>query len=213
MNSPQLSPENTPESIAPAALDSQQLAETDAPFPIVGIAASAGGLEAFTGLLSHLPVDTGMAFVLIQHLAPDHKSLLTEILARTTQMPVNEVKDGMAVEPNQVYVIPPNTKMVLCKGVLKLSPREKIYGKYMPGDAFFTSLAIDRGHKAIAVVLSGGDGDGSLGLKAIKAAGGMTFAQCQDTAKFDSMPNTAVATGNVDFVLPPEKIAEELAKL
>ncbi|MEG3987879.1 chemotaxis protein CheB [Microcoleus sp. S28C3] len=211
MTSPQLEPENTPASIAPAALDSQQLAETEAPFPIVGIAASAGGLEAFTELLSHLPVNTGMAFVLIQHLDPNHKSLLTEILARQTQMPVNEVQDGVAVEPNQVYIIPPNTKMVLYKGVLQLSPREKIYGKYMPGDAFFTSLAIDRGHKAIAVVLSGGDGDGSLGLKAIKAAGGMTFAQCQDTAKFDSMPNTAVATGNVDFVLPPEKIAEELA--
>ncbi|MEP6518129.1 CheR family methyltransferase [Microcoleus vaginatus] len=211
MTSPQQSPENTPESIAPVALDSEQLAETDAPFPIVGIAASAGGLAAFTGLLSHLPIDTGMAFVLIQHLDPNHKSLLSEILARTTQMPVNEVKDGVVVEPNQVYVIPPNTKMVLCKGVLQLSPREKIYGKYLPGDAFFTSLAIDRGHKAIAVVLSGGDGDGSLGLKAIKAAGGMTFAQCQDTAKVDSMPNTAVATGNVDFVLPPEKIAEELA--
>ncbi|MEG4853751.1 CheR family methyltransferase [Microcoleus sp. B5-D4] len=210
MTSPQLSPENTLESIAPAALDCEQLTETDAPFPIVGIAASAGGLAAFTGLLSHLPTDTGMAFVLIQHLEPNHKSLLSEILARTTQMPVNEVKDGVAVEPNQVYVIPPNTKMVLCKGVLQLSPREKIYGKYMPGDAFFTSLAIDRGHKAIAVVLSGGDGDGSLGLKAIKAAGGMTFAQCQDTAKVDSMPNTAVATGNVDFILPPEKIAEEL---
>ena len=126
-------------------------------------------------------------------------------------MPVNQVQDGMAVEPNQVYVIPPNTKMVVSKGVLELSPREKVYGKYMPGDAFFTSLAVDRGHKAIAVVLSGADGDGSLGLKAIKAAGGMTYAQCEDTAKFDSMPNTAVATGNVDFVLPPEKIAEELA--
>src|SRR6476469_1546182 len=211
MTSPQLSPENTPESIAPATLDIEESAKTDAPFPIVGIAASAGGLEAFTGLLSHLPIDTGMAFVLIQHLAPDHKSLLSEILSRSTQMPVNEVQNGMAVEPNQVYVIPPNTKMVLSKGVLQLSPREKLYGKYMPGDAFFTSLAIDRGHKAIAVVLSGGDGDGSLGLNAIKAAGGMTFAQCQDTAKFDSMPITAVATGNVDFVLPPEKIAEELA--
>ena len=211
MTSNQLSPENTPESIAPAALDIEELAKIDAPFPIVGIAASAGGLEAFTGLLSHLPVDTGMAFVLIQHLSPDHKSLLSEILGRTTEMPVNEVKDGMVVEQNQVYVIPPNTKMVLSKGVLQLSPREKIYGKYMPGDAFFTSLAIDRGHKAIAVVLSGGDGDGSLGLKAIKAAGGMSFAQCQNTAKFDSMPNTAVATGNVDFILPPEKIAEELA--
>jgi len=99
MTSPQFSPKNTPEPIAPATLDIEQSAKTDAPFPIVGIAASAGGLEAFTELLGHLPVDTGMAFVLIQHLAPDHKSLLCEILARTTQMPVNEVQDGMAVEP------------------------------------------------------------------------------------------------------------------
>ena len=182
-------------------------------FPIVGVAASAGGLEAFTQLLSHLPNDTGMAFVLIQHLSPDHESLLTEILTRATLMPVREVHNGMSVEPNQVYVIPPNTKMVLSEGVLQLSPREKVFGKYMPGDAFFSSLAADRGHKAIAVVLSGADGDGSLGLKAIKSVGGVTFAQCKDTAKFDSMPNTAVATGNVDFVLPPQKIAEELANL
>lgn len=157
--------------------------------------------------------DTGMAFVLIQHLDPNHKSLLSEILARTTKMPVTEVRDGVTVEPNSVYVIPPNTKMMLSGGVLQLTPREKVHGKYMPADAFFTSLAADRGHKAIAVVLSGADGDGSLGLKAIKAAGGVTFAQCEDTAKFDSMPNTAVATGNVDFVLPPQKIAEELVNL
>ncbi|MEP1080129.1 ATP-binding protein [Leptolyngbya sp. PL-A3] len=185
----------------------------EAPFPIVGVAASAGGLEAFTQLLSHLPTDTGMAFVLIQHLAPDHESLLSEILARATQMSVREVENNTTVEPNQIYVIPPNTKMILTEGVLQLSPREKVLGKYMPGDAFFASLAADRGHKAIAVVLSGSDGDGSLGLKAIKAVGGITFAQCEDTAQFDSMPNTAVATGNVDFVLPPAKIAEELANL
>lgn len=185
----------------------------DALFPIVGIAASAGGLEAFSQLLRHLLTDTGMAFVLIQHLDPNHKSLLSEILARKTQMPVSEVQDGVTVEPNKVYIIPPNTKMMLSGGVLQLTPREKVQGKYMPADAFFTSLAADRGHKAIAVVLSGADGDGSLGLKAIKAAGGVTFAQCEDTAKFDSMPNTAVATGNVDFVLPPQKIAEELANL
>ena len=201
---------------AQAQTDSLDLIEQnpiEAPFPIVGVAASAGGLEAFTQLLSHLPTDTGMAFVLIQHLSPDHESLLTEILARATPLPVHEVKNGMAVEPNQVYVIPPNTKMILSEGLLQLSPREKVFGKYMPGDAFFTSLAADRGHKAIAVVLSGSDGDGSLGLKAIKAGGGVTFAQCEDTAKFDSMPNTAIATGNVDFVLPPEKISEELANL
>ncbi len=210
MTSNHLSPDNTPDSIANRSIEIQQLPETEARFPIVGIAASAGGLEAFTELLSHLPTDTGMAFVLIQHLDPNHKSFLAEILSRSTQMPVKQVEDGVAVEPNQVYVIPPNTKMVVSKGVLELSPREKVYGKYMPGDAFFTSLAVDRGYKALAVVLSGADGDGSLGLMAIKAAGGMTFAQCQATAKFDSMPNTAVATGNVDFILPPQKIAEEL---
>lgn len=185
----------------------------EAPFPIVGVAASAGGLEAFIQLLSHLPTDSGMAFVLIQHLAPDHESLLSGILSRITQLPVREVENGVRVEPNKVYVIPPNTKMVLSEGVLQLSPREKVFGRYMPGDAFFVSLAADRGHKAIAVVLSGADGDGSLGLKAIKAVGGVTFAQCKETAQFDSMPNTAVATGNVDFVLPPVQIAEELVKL
>jgi two-component system CheB/CheR fusion protein len=193
--------------------NTEQQDNRDALFPIVGIAASAGGLEAFTELLRHLPTNTGMAFVLIQHLAPNYKSLLSEILARTTQMLVMEVQDGMVVEPNQVYVIPPNTKMTLSQGVLQLTTREKVLGKYMPGDAFFASLADDCGQKAIAVVLSGADGDGSLGLKAIKAAGGVTFAQCETTAKFDSMPNTAVATGNVDFILPPKEIASELERL
>src|SRR4028118_375517 len=211
MTSNQLSPDSTPDSIAARSIEIEQLPETQAQFPIVGIAASAGGLEAFTELLGHLPTDTGMAFVIFQHLDPNHKSFLAEILSRSTPMAVNQAQDGVAVEPNQVYVIPPNTKMVVSKGVLELSPREKVYGKYMPGDAFFTSLAIDRGYKAIAVILSGADGDGSLGLMAIKAAGGMTYAQCEATAKFDSMPNTAVATGNVDFVMPPQKIAEELA--
>ncbi len=195
------------------ALDALPQTSIEAPFPVVGVAASAGGLEAFTQLLSHLPTNTGMAFVLIQHLAPNHQSLLKEILTRVTLMSVHEGQDGMTVGPNQVYVIPPNTKMILSEGRLQLSPREKVFGKYMPGDAFFVSLAIDRGHRAIAVILSGSDGDGSLGLTAIKAAGGVTFAQCEDTAKFDSMPSTAVATGNVDFVLPPEKIAEELVNL
>ncbi|MEH1800818.1 MAG: chemotaxis protein CheB [Nostoc sp.] len=213
MTSDQPSEQPVSESTANEAFDIEQQDNKDPLFPIVGIAASAGGLEAFTGVLKHLLTDTGMAFVLIQHLDPNHKSLLSEILGRTTTMPVNEVRDGVTVEPNQVYVIPPNTKMMLSGGVLQLTPREKVQGKYMPGDAFFTSLAAERGHKAIAVVLSGADGDGSLGLKAIKAAGGVTFAQCEDTAKFDSMPNTAVATGNVDFVLPPQKIAEELVNL
>jgi two-component system, chemotaxis family, CheB/CheR fusion protein len=137
-------------------------------FPVVGVAASAGGLAAFTQLLSHLAVDTGMAFLLIQHLAPDRHSLLSELLAKVTKMQVCEAKQGMAVEPNRVYTIPPNTKMVLVEGILQLSPREKVFGKYMPGDALFTSLAAECGHRAIAVVLSGGDGDGSLGLRRLR---------------------------------------------
>jgi two-component system CheB/CheR fusion protein len=212
MTSDPSSQQPTSESIEDA-LNMGQQNSVEASFPIVGIAASAGGLEAFTQLLSHLPSDTGMAFVLIQHLAPNHESLLSEILSRTTPLPVHEVQNGMKVEPNQVYVIPPNTKMTLSDDTLQLSPREKVAGKYMPGDAFFASLAVARGHKAIAVVLSGLDSDGSLGVKAIKAAGGVTFAQSETTARFDDMPSTAVATGDVDFVLPPEKIAEELVNL
>ncbi|GAX42480.1 signal transduction histidine hinase [Tolypothrix sp. NIES-4075] len=182
-------------------------------FPIVGIGASAGGLEAFTELLTHLPSDTGMAFVLIQHLDPNHKSLLKEILSRATEMSVHEVVDNTTVEPNQLYVIPPNKQMVISQGVLKLMPREKIRGLAMTVDTFFLSLAEDQGNKAIAIVLSGGDGDGALGAKAIKAAGGITFAQCRDTAQVSSMPNTAAATGHVDFILPPQAIAQELVKI
>ncbi|MBM0743983.1 PAS domain-containing protein [Phormidium sp. CLA17] len=194
--------------------DGSPQTDAEAEFPIVGIVASAGGLEAFTQLLSHLPTDTGMGFVLVQHLSPDHKSMLSDILARATQMPVNEVQEGVVVEPNHIYVIPPNCQMTLVEGALRLAPREKVMGHgYQPGTALFESLANDRGHKAIAVVLSGGDGDGSRGLTAIKAAGGITFAQCEATAQVNSMPNTAVATGNVDFVLTPQQIAEEIGKL
>ncbi len=182
-------------------------------FPIVGIAASAGGLEAFTQLLSHLPIDTGMAFVLILHLSPDRESLLAEILTRATKMLVRQVVQGMVPEPNRVYVIPPNTQMRLAGGAFELSCRKKVFGKYMPGDAFLVSLAADRGNRGIAVVLSGGDGDGTSGLTAIKVAGGVTFAQCEDSAKFDSMPTSAIATGNVDFVLSPEQIAVELVDI
>jgi len=182
-------------------------------FPIVAIGASAGGLTAFTDLLRHLPSDTNMGFVLIQHLKADYKSLLTEILGRVTEIPVIQVRDGMSVEPNRVYVIPPNTKMTIAEGLLRLTPREKIRGTYMPIDAFFHSLANDRKSQAIAVVLSGGDGDGAKGLKAIKAAGGITFAQCEETAQVSSMPNTAVATGDVDFILSPSAIAQELANI
>ncbi len=182
-------------------------------FPIVGIGASAGGLEAFSHLLKPLPNDTGMAFVLVQHLAPEHDSLLSEILTRTTTMAVHEVQDGMEILPNCVYVIPPNTLMTFEEGCLKLQPRQRTKGKYMPIDAFFKSLADDRSHKAIAIVLSGGDDDGSLGLAAIKAAGGITFAQDPQSAEVSKMPQNAIATGCVDFVLAPAGIAQELIKI
>jgi two-component system CheB/CheR fusion protein len=182
-------------------------------FPVVGIGASAGGIEAFTQLLSHLPIDTGMAFVLVQHLAPHQESMLSVILSRITRMPVTEVRDGMRVEPNHVYVIPPNAKMTIADGLLRLMPREQTRGQFMSVDAFFLSLAEDRGDKAIGVVLSGGDADGARGLEEIKAAGGITFAQSEDTAKVSGMPSTAAATGQVDFILPPRAIAEELANI
>jgi two-component system, chemotaxis family, CheB/CheR fusion protein len=182
-------------------------------FPIVGIGASAGGLDAFTQLLRRLPNDTGMAFVLVQHLDPAHASLLSEILTRTTQMPVNEVQDGMVIVPDCVYVIPPNTRLTLAQGRLKLEPRQKTRGKNMPIDGFFSSLASEWGSKAIAIVLSGSDEDGTLGLAAVKSAGGITFAQDPQSSEFGNMPQSAIASGHVDFVFPPAAIADELVKI
>jgi two-component system CheB/CheR fusion protein len=192
---------------------SQPVDPQTAPFPVVGIGASAGGLEAFTQLLSHLPIDTGMAFVLVQHLDPNQKSLLTEILAKTTAIPVDEIQEGMAVEPNHVYVIPPNQTLAIAQGVLRLTPRAKARKVSLSIDGFFYSLAADRAAKAIGVVLSGGDMDGTKGLEAIKEAGGITFAQSEDSAQFPSMPQAAIATGQVDFILSPSEIAEKLASL
>ena len=152
------------------------------PFPIVGIGASAGGLEAFGQLLSALPADTGMAFVLVQHLDPVHESLLPELLAPHTTMPVVSVHNGEAINPNYVYVIPPNTSMELQDGVLRLVAREP--GLHLPIDIFFRSLASVQGSRAIGVVLSGNASDGSIGVRAIKAECGITFAQNEVTARF-----------------------------
>ncbi|MBI2821207.1 MAG: PAS domain-containing protein [Acidobacteria bacterium] len=182
-------------------------------FPVVGIGASAGGLEAFTRLLSKLPAATGMAFVLIQHLDPAHESMLTELLSRATTLPVREAREGTRVEQNHIYVIPRNAGMVISGGMLRLTSRETDGGKYMPVDRFLTSLAEDQKSRAIAVILSGTASDGALGIKAVKAQGGITFAQDETSAKFNGMPRSAVDTGCVDFVLRPEKIAQELAAI
>jgi two-component system CheB/CheR fusion protein len=180
-------------------------------FPIVGIGASAGGLEAFTELLSHLPAGTGMAFVLIQHLDPKHESHLVELLSRASKMPVSEVKGDTLAEANHVYVIPPRCNLGISDGVLHTPPRPD-RGRNMPIDSFFRALA-DRGSQALGVVLSGTASDGTLGLQAIKAAGGITFAQETGTAKFDGMPRSAIAAGVVDYVLPPAGIARQLVAI
>jgi two-component system CheB/CheR fusion protein len=180
-------------------------------FPVVGIGASAGGLEAFAALLSALPPDTGMAFVVVSHLDPTHVSALPEILARATAMPVAEVVNGQPVEPDHVYVMPPGQDMTIDEGRLQLQPRAS-HALHRPVDLFFRSLADDRRHQAIGVVLSGTASDGTLGIRAIKGASGITFAQ-DDSAQQSGMPDSAVADGFVDFVLPPAAIARELIRI
>jgi len=199
---------------AAAAPDAEQSeAPRVRPSSVVGIGASAGGLEAFELLLTAIPEDTGMAFVLIQHLAPKHESILSELLSKATRMPVVEVSEGTAVEPNRVYVIPPNADMSITDGVLHLSPLSIDRSRRMPIDMFFRSLAEDQQGRAIGIVLSGTASDGTLGIQAIKAAGGVTFAQDDASAKYNAMPRSAVAAGSVDFVLSPEGIARELVRI
>lgn len=181
-------------------------------FPIVGIGASAGGLETYSEMLRYTPTDTGMAFVLVQHLDPKHASILAELLHKTTRMPVREAADGLKVEPDHVYVIPPNSNLAILHGALHLIPRVEKTGQHMPIDYFFRSLAQDQGSQAIGVVLSGTASDGAQGLRAIKSEGGITFSQDPETAKYDGMPRAAIAAG-VDFILPPRGIAEELARI
>ncbi|HTB63899.1 MAG TPA: CheR family methyltransferase [Opitutales bacterium] len=181
-------------------------------FSIVGIGASAGGLEAVTQLLNHVPANTGLAFVLVQHLDPNHESALPELIGRATIMPICKVVDGMRTEPNHVYVIPPNKRMTITSGVLRLYPRPSGLAPFRSIDFFFEALAQDRREHAIGVILSGTASDGTLGLEAIKSEGGITFAQ-DSSAKYDSMPRSAVAAGCVDFELSPEAIAKELAKI
>jgi two-component system CheB/CheR fusion protein len=180
-------------------------------FPIVGIGASAGGLDAFTQLLKALPHNTGMAFVLVQHLDPHHGSQLPEILAASTSMRVQTVEDGMPVQPDQVFVIPPNATMILEDGILRLDDRKP--GLHLPIDAFFESLARAQGARAIAIVLSGNASDGSQGVRAIKAECGLTFAQDEASAQHTGMPRSAIATGAIDYVLSPAGIARELLHL
>lgn len=179
---------------------------------IVAIGASAGGLKAVSSLLVEIPANTGMAFVVIQHLDPTHESQLTALLARTSPLPVQDAIDGVTLLPNTVYVITPNTAVGIADGILRITPRGSGPGPHLTIDACLRSLAADRNGSAIGVILSGTGTDGTLGLAAIKAAGGITFAQ-DDSAEHSGMPLSAIGGGHVDFVLTPPEIAKELGKI
>jgi two-component system, chemotaxis family, CheB/CheR fusion protein len=181
-------------------------------FPVVGLGASAGGLDAFRRLLAALPPGTGMAFILIQHLDPTHPSMMVDLLAGHTPMKVQQAADGIPLEREHVYLIPPGVYLSIRGGALRLSePRER-HGARLPFDFFLRSLAEELGERAICVILSGTGGDGSLGLKAVKEKGGLVIAQDPDEAEFDGMPRSAIMTGAVDLVLPVVKIPEIIAK-
>src|SRR5271157_3370110 len=186
---------------------------SDAPFVVVGVGASAGGLEALSDLLANLPANTGMAVVVVQHLDPQHESKLSNLLSRVTHLPVLEATQDLAVQPDHVYVIPRNMTMTIAQGVLQLAPRGGVRRTHMPIDLFLKSLAEDRQSAAIGVILSGTGSDGTLGMEEIKAAGGITFAQDEASSKYAGMPQSAARSGCVDLVLPPDQIARELARI
>jgi len=181
-------------------------------FPIVGMGASAGGLEAFESFFKAMPGDSGMAFVLISHLDPTHVSILPELIQKKTQMKVHLITDGLQVQPNMIYVIPPNKDMAILNGALHLMDLPHPRGFNLPIDSFFKSLAQDQGADAVGIILSGTGSDGSLGLKQIKGELGMVMAQDEDSAKYAGMPRSAIATGLVDYVLPADKMPEALIK-
>lgn len=196
------------------SLSTDSAASVRPSFPLVGIGASAGGLEALSDFFGALPGDTGAAFLIVQHLDPSHESLLPGILATRTEMEVVEAVDGMQVGINRVYVIPPNTRMLVNDWKIHLEARGNTLGPPMPIDDLFDSLAAHEGQNGIiGVVLSGGGSDGALGLRALQREGGITFAQDEESAKFSSMPQAAVAAGCVDFVLKPREIAAEIGRI
>jgi two-component system CheB/CheR fusion protein len=182
-------------------------------FPIVGIGASAGGLEALQQLFSSMPSDTGMSFVVITHLDPSHESIMPELLGRCTGIPVMTATDGLRVKPDNVYVIPQGKNMGIMDGCLQLLEPTQPHSTGLPIDFFLRSLARDQGNAAVCIILSGTGSDGTLGLKEIKAESGITIVQDPDSAKYNGMPRSAADTGLVDFILPPAKMPEQLAAL
>ncbi len=176
----------------------------------IGIGASAGGLEAIEAFFSHMDPDSGFAFILIQHLSPDYKSMMKELLSKKTEMTVHRAEDGMRVAANSLYLIPPKKNLTIFHGKLMLGEQDHSRGINLPIDVFLRSLAEDQGEKAIAIILSGTGSDGMRGVRSIKEAGGMVMVQSETTAKFDGMPRAAISTGLADFILPPEEMPKEI---
>ena len=179
-------------------------------FPVVGIGASAGGLEALERFFRSVAPECGMAFVIVQHLSPDFKSLMDELLARHTSLPIHPAEDGMKVEPNSVYLLPPRKEMIISSGRLLLTDKDPERDLSLPIDHFFRSLAQDAGRRAIAVILSGTGSDGSRGIRDIHEAGGLVVVQLEESAQFDGMPKSARETGLADYLLPPEEMPSAL---
>ncbi len=211
-----VSPRTTPKKRGVLDDHSGPTASSDAPrsvrFPVVGVGASAGGLDAFAKLVKGLPAAPGMALVLIQHLDPSHESVMAELLSRHTSMSVVQATDGMPLQPDQVYVIPPREYLSIQDGALHLHPRPIRPGPRLPLDFFLSSLAVAFGEHAISVILTGTGADGSVGLKAVKENGGLVIAQDPKDAAYDGMPLSAIMTGAVDLILPVDKIPEALLR-
>lgn len=190
----------------------KELTENKSPSYIVGIGASAGGLEAIEDLIKNISNPTGMAYVIVQHLSPDYKSLMDELLSKFTQLPIHKIEDGMLVKPDNIYLIPPSKNITIFHGrLISVDREDRSKGQInLPINTFFNSLAQDQGEKSIGIVLSGTGSDGTRGVRAIKESGGMTIAQLPDSAKFDSMPKNAISTGLIDFILTPKDISKQL---
>ncbi|MBE0537218.1 MAG: PAS domain-containing protein [Phycisphaerae bacterium] len=201
-----------PRAIASKAPQAKETGKHERALPVVGIGASAGGLEAIQGLVSNLPADPGIAFVIIQHLPPEHKSVMGSILERHCKIEIRDIDDGEKIKPNCIYLNRPKYNIDILNGAFQLTKAPRTAATNLPIDHFFRSLADDRAEKSIGIILSGTASDGTLGLKAIKAAGGMIMVQDPEQAKYAGMPQSAIETGLVDFVIPVEKMAETLLK-
>ena len=191
-------------------IDNKQQPNADLPSYYVAVGASAGGLEAIDLLFANMPIETGLAFIVIQHLSPDYKSLMVELLSKRTQIQVHRAEDGVLVLPNNIYLIPPKKNLSIFHGKLILSEQDHSKGVNLPIDVFLKSLAEDQAEKSIGIILSGTGSDGTRGVRHIKEFGGMVMVQKEDTAKFDGMPRAAISTGLTDFILPPEEMPKQL---